>query len=207
MNLRASTKRTGSLFVSVLFFVFAFASYSLFVQPELAIIAELRGTLQSKMELLEQQRTVNEQVKNLLSRFKSVSNLESIVSMAIPVNEDFGALLHQLNTLAGSSGLTVAGIDFRSLSLPRSRRRTESQSAAIPETPTRGRVAMEVSLQGSYAALKSFLKLIETNVRILDVKNLSLAAVDQANIRDLFTYRVLIEGYFQVENNNSQQSL
>jgi Tfp pilus assembly protein PilO len=204
MNLRASTKRTGSLMMSVLFFVLAFASYSLFVRPELDKISELRGVLQSKMELLEQQRTVNEQVKNLLSRFKSVSNLESIVSMAIPVNEDFGALLHQLDILAGSSGLTVASIDFRSFNLPTSRLRTGDQADTIGVISERGRVAMEVSLQGSYSALKAFLKLIETNVRILDVKTLSLAAVDQTNASDLFTYKILVEGYFQADRNNSK---
>jgi Tfp pilus assembly protein PilO len=195
MALQSSTKRSGSLLISVFFFVLAFVSYATFVKPELDRIFELRGSLRSKTELLEQQRLVSDQVNSLIGRFKSIKNLEEIVSMAIPVREDLGLLLSQLDILSRSSGLGVQSINFQSLALPRGSR--NEGNLGINNLSERGTIQISLSLTGSYDSLKSFLKLIETNVRVLDVQTLGIAPAQRLVAEDIFEYKLTLNGYFQ----------
>jgi|GEM_PF-2824939 len=200
MFFQSSTKRAGSLLASVLFFILAFISYTIFVRPEVGFITDLRGELRSKTELLEQQKTVSNEVGSLLNRFKSVKNLEDIVSMAIPVDENFGTLVNEFNILSKSSGLNIENINFQSLSLDRSRVQKRG-AAAVEPLAGMGAVRMSLSLNGNYDSLKSFLGLLENNIRIINIQSLAISpASDQTLPKNSFKYKIDVNAYFQAKN-------
>jgi len=179
--MKPRTKRTISLLTSVLFLVSALAIYVNLVQPAYQDVQRLRGTLQAKTNLLARQKTIISQVQNLLAQFKSATQLQETVSLALPNNEASSALFHQIQAIARASNLTLDSIAFNLLSL---------KSGKL------GTIQTTLRLSGNYAGIKTFLNAIETNVRVMDLVNLKLEQSTKPN-QDLYGYTVALNAYYQ----------
>jgi len=52
-----------------------------------------------------------------------------------------------------------------------------------------------MTIEGGYENVKSFIKAIETNVRVATIKNFSLTAVPGAN--EIYSLNLMVEIYYQ----------
>ena|SRR3989344_3402287 len=191
--MKLSTKRTGSLLASVLFFILAFVIYINLVSPELDGLTALRGTLRFKTETLERQQTVNEQVKNLIAKFKSVKSLEETIALAIPPEEDIASLVNQVQAIAKSSGVSLSLIGFRITDATGAgRKATTTLSGVIGY----GAIRTTLKVSGTYQAIKSFLRLLETNVRVMDVNSFAFRSLSGSG-EGLYGVDITVSSYFQ----------
>jgi Tfp pilus assembly protein PilO len=198
MSLKPSSKRAFGFLIGFLFLIIALVSYNTLIKPEIDSIFAARGELRARTVVLEDQKRINEQVRSVLNRFNSIDALEDIVSMAIPVDEDLSALLNQLNVLSRTSGLRPESVSFRSLSLPESRSINRGTLSTNKAVSAKGIVEASLSLTGTYNSFKSFVRLLETNVRVIDLKTLSIAPVNRESAQDFYKYDLIVSAYFQV---------
>lgn len=186
-------KRTGSLIVSLVILVAAFVVYNSFVRGELDLISDLQGELAAKKEAVVDQRIVTEQVKNLITKFKSVEAIERTVSLSIPKSEDTAGLLRQINTITRANNLDSRVISFRVV--------PGSRSAGGTANPNV--VEMNIQFSGTYEQLKSFLNAIERNVRIMDVFSLKIGIPNF--VTDRIDADLVIVAYFAAPKNSVPQ--
>ena len=179
--MRASTKRTLSLLISVLFIIAALVVYVNLVRPEYRDIQELRGALAGKTSLLASQKTIISQVRNLLAQFKGAVQLQETVSLALPANEAAAAIFQQLQAIAKSSGLTIQAFGLNLLSL---------------KSDKLGTVQVTLKIFGNYAGIQSFLKSTETNVRVMDLVSFKIEQGGKSN-QDIYAYTVVLNTYYQ----------
>lgn len=183
--MRASTKRILSIVLAFIFFVATFVIYQNLIGPEGAIIREKGGLVNAKESLFESQRQAVEEVQSLISQFQNLRSIQESVSLAMPNSQETTRALSQLEAISRSSGVNIVSLDFEHL-------------AALPSNQPLikkiGVLQVNVGLTGSYSGLKNFVRLLETNVRVANVRELNFA-----RLQNDYGLNVVAEVYYQAE--------
>ena len=143
-------RQTIQLIISLLVFVglLVFLTSPTYQKLKLA-----QAELVRQQQELERTQNLVSVLDQLSSQFSSLSSDLEKVELSIPKKEDTPKLLVELPTLASQNGLVVSEIGFGD---PTKR---EGYSS----------IPIRLSAKGSYLNLKSFLKAVEQNLRLLDV--------------------------------------
>lgn len=107
------------------------------------------------------------------------------LSSFLPSSVDNVGLILNLNTLAARSGLALSNIDVLTNTA------ASAGSGAASANPV-GSVSLSLSAVGTYAALQTFLRGVETSERLLDVKELLVKGSDTG----AYTYQMKISIYW-----------
>jgi Tfp pilus assembly protein PilO len=196
--MKQSAKRLFSSLLSLAFVIGAFAVFFSLVQPEYAQFVELKAKVQSKQGLLSEQRKTIDEVKKVVATFDNAQNDRIQISLALPTSTLTAEALAQLNSIAVTKhALTAQTYNIsapQEVSTPETTRREPKGTASLvkPVSP----VLFQARLLGSYADIKGFLKDLETNVRIFDVKSISIQHAGKPN-QDLYNVEVRIAAYYQ----------
>ena len=180
-------KRLIGVSLSLTFFLGAIVMFFALVVPTSSEIQELRGERNALSGLLEGESSRIEAVRKLFEEYGSVTTLQNTLARALPANEDVPSVINQIQGIAKASGITINSIN---ISLP-------AIKAVKDETVIRplGEVQITVTLSGDYNAIKTYLRAIETNVRIMDVKRLDLQGGTESGP---LTYNIVVNAYYQL---------
>jgi len=164
---RTSTKRILSIGLSIVFLIGAVIIYSTLIRSEIKIIDEKRAEVASKTVLYDNQKNAVNQVSELISKYslktdKGMAKLQEIVSLAMPAGENIIGALRQIEAIGKSSGVDIKSLNF-SVSAPKSKTKSSF-------TKKMGTLNISISADGSYGILKNFLQLLETSLRVANVK-------------------------------------
>ncbi len=189
-DMKASTKRIISILLSAALLLGAIIAYSDMVVPQYDIVNELRGEYQSKVAALDNQRQIVNQVKTLLTEYRSIPDLRSVVSLALPTSEDTAGAFGQLYALAQETNLSIQQFGINNAQA--------SKAAASDKSLIRsvGTAQINIYVVGSYANFKTFLQGVEQNLRVMDLTSLKMQPVSKSN-QDLFFFNVSINTYYQ----------
>lgn len=183
--MRASTKRILSIILAFIFFVATFVVYQNLIGPEGAVIQEKAGLVRAKESLFENQQRAVEKVQSLIGQFQNLRSVQESVSLAMPDSQETTRALSQLEAISRSSGANIISLDFEQLAaLP-------SDQSLIKKI---GVLQINVGLTGSYSSLKNFVRLLETNVRVANVRELNFA-----RLQNDYGLNVITEVYYQAE--------
>ena len=189
--MKPSTKRVISILVALLFFVAALIFYSTFIKKEFAAIQKLRGEVAAKNQLLAEQQNAASQIKSLLQQYEGVSQLQKTISLVLPQDEDFPNIFSQFNAIAINSGVAIQMINIEVAPI---------QPPANSLVYGYGVLKFNIKVSGSYEAFKSFIQALETNIRVMDIKEIKLESVGspgQKSPSNIFTYNLVVEAYYQ----------
>lgn len=181
--MRASTKRILSIGIALVFFIGAVVVYQNLIGPEGAVIMEKRGIVTAKANLFEGQQQAVTEVQGLISQFQNLKSLQESVSLSMPDGQKTTLALSQIEAIARSSNVTIVSLDFRSLTA------RPSEQQLIKKL---GTLEVKLGLVGAYNDLKNFLRLLETNVRVANVKELNFARAQQD-----YNLNIMAEMYYQ----------
>ncbi len=110
-------------------------------------------------------RQKSEKLSEILSEAKTIeSNLEA-VQQALPAEDDVPALITQLEQLAKQSGVSVQHLGFGEGAEPSSEAEGAESRGEIKT------ISLTVVVDGSYGALQTFLRNLESTSRIVNVTN------------------------------------
>jgi|SRR3989344_6850662 len=188
--MKTSAKRFFSLIGSLALLVATIFVFSALLRPAYREINQLRGDLASRSELLENQLRIVGEIGNLLDQYQSLAGTKEAISLALPNQEDYPTLMNQINALARTSGLNLSGVGINLL--PYRQTATALEGSNVPVVSV---IQLNLTLRGSYQALKSFLGTLETNIRVMDLVSLSIAP-SQLGGQD-YSFSVVVNAYYQ----------
>ena len=188
--MRVSTKRILSILVGLAFLLGAFGVYISLIRGAVTSVETTRGLLASKESLLANQERAVSQVKGLIDEFKNFAELQGTVDQAIPNGPGVIQALRQIEAIGRTSNTIITDLDF---STPAPSTRTVVSGVSVVKKLRTLEVKARVA--GSYEGLKQFAKLLETGVRVADVKRLSYAPAGGSGSSD--TVSVEVTMYYQ----------
>ena len=188
--MKATTKRALSLIISGFLLIFSLVIYASLIRPKYSEIQELRGTLASKISLLNEEQSSIDQVSNLIAQYQGAAKLEDSLSLALPQEESLPSLIAQLNTFAAISGLGIQSVDINYL---------PAKPSPLKLSSAKKVAALRLTMRsaGTYSGIKQFLQNMEKNIRIMDLAELKMEAVKPG--QDLFNYSIIIDTYYQIK--------
>lgn len=171
--MKPSAKRSLSLLLTAVLLIGALIFYTNILKPEYNRIQTLRGELAAKKVLFDDRKVIIDRVKDLLTNYQSAMKLQKDISLALPFTADTAPLFNQIFSHGRNSGLQLQSLGFNQIP---------------PNQDGLGVVQMTLNLRGSYPSLKTFLQLVETNTRVMDVSRLTITGD---------TYNLTINAYYQ----------
>lgn len=184
---------------SLLMVVIGLIIYFDFTQPIYNEAQDIKAKERSQEVFVQNQQSSIKQVQGLFSSFQSQSQLEQVVSLALPADPDVAGAIAQLNGLANNNRLSPESFNVSLVgakSDSSSVKAKNSSSSAVQVNPL-GTVKFSVKMTGTYEDFKNFLKNIETNIRIFDVNTLSVQPAGKSN-QDLYNFNIVATAYYQV---------
>lgn len=148
------------------------------------VISDKKNELQETKDLIAKMKELDEKYKQL-----EADGYIKKIDFALPEEEDLPSLIVNLEALASQNGMILEEADFGSQvsSMPKIGTATAPQPYNIFQ--------MRLSLAGSYLAFKNFLKALEENLRLMDVKSVSLSPKEE--IENYFKFDVAVETYYR----------
>ncbi len=167
-------KESQSKFYSVLAISVLFAG-ALFifvemVMPDVDEIKILRGQRDSSIIAYNNTLSNVDHIKKLKAAYDSLSGARASLNSFIPSSDDTSDLVNQLNGLAKLNNLSVASINFKN-EVPE----LPPGETAAPIPAPNGTVAATMRLSGYYENIKTFIAMIETNIRLIDTVSISIS--------------------------------
>jgi len=158
--------------------------YGTLIQPEIQAANKLQSLVASKTDLYNNQKTAVTQVTSLISQFQTAAKLQQTVGLAVPIGPNTTQALNQWQAIAAASQ-----VNLQSLNIQPDQSQTQKKSAQ-PLVKQLSSIPTDVNALGSYASLKQFLNLIETNARVMNVSSFDFRSVStgQAGIGNSLTY-------------------
>ncbi len=192
--MKQSTKRLFSVLFSLFLIGGAFLLFSNFIRPAYQEAQKIKGDVQARQQFVLQQQEVVRKVQQLVSSYNNEADLRNLVSLTLPLERDVSGALTQLGGLvqdqtlgAQSFAITPQQNDAPTAIAP--------PSGSILNRPL-GTLLFQFSFSGSYDNLKSFLEKLESNVRIFDVRTLSLVPVGKST-QDIYKVDLTVVTYYQ----------
>ena len=196
--MKQTTKRFLSMMGGLILLVSALVVYFEFITPVYSEVQEIKSKqIGSSRFLLDEQETI-EKVRDLISSYQGQVKVQEVVSMALPSEEeDAPGALAQIYGLSKNSGLAmqsaaISSADAQSVS-------DADKSAAFSLQKPIGQVSFNLRLNGSYADLKGFLSLLETNIRVFDLVSISVqqSGLGEDAPKDFYGYNMTVVAYYQ----------
>lgn len=164
--MRSSTKRLISMLISGILLLGTAVFIPSIIGPAVENINEKRSELRSKETFLQERTEVVEAVDRLVTQLvENLSDLQMSIDTAIPSEEDLKNIINQLDGMLARSNSSLSSVTV-----------SEARSADLisPQTQGLGFMDMEINLSGNYSDIKDFVGLIETNLRLFEVVELSV---------------------------------
>ena len=194
--MKQNTKRLYSMIFALLFLVAALIVYFDMLAPAYADLQTAKGNEISEQNLLSNEQQIAQEFQGLLTTYKGDGAQVQAVSVALPVGPDVANALAQIYGIAGSNNVSV-----QNLSISTNQGQTASGSSGQGGiVKPAGTLSFSLSLTGSYENFKNFLRALESNIRIFDVKQVSFQAANTSGgkgVADLFTYNLSVDTYYQ----------
>lgn len=184
------------MFAVVLVFAALFLYFTQ-IQPAYSEIQGIRSQIYSGNDFLENETAVVARLKETLKKYENDPSVEQAVSAAIPAKEDDAAAAHELTALAVSSGLGIQSVNALTASVEsvkQSQTSADSQNKFVLRPL--GVSSFQMKLVGSYANFRSFLDKLETNIRIMDIKNITVEELGKPT-QDQYLFTATVATYFQ----------
>ncbi len=184
-----------SAFVSLALIIFLLGAYFLLILPK------YQGTLAMVQANIETQQLIYQNSAKKLANLKALAEVYKKVSptdlqkfnSVLPDAYVRERLFGELEELAGQGGWMINKIAIAPPDDPTKAAAPVDPTANVPGSNIKdkklGRISLEISLTAiDYAGLKSFLKIIETNLRLFDVTSVSFSPSDSMASLVLTTY-------------------
>lgn len=197
--MKQSSKRLLSMLLAVVLVFGAFFLYFTEIQPAYSDIQGIRSQIYGGQDFLNNETAVVQKLQDTLQKYENDPTVQQSVSAAIPAKEDDAAAAHELTALAVSSGLGIQSVNALTSSVEtvKTSQTTANSQNKFVLRPL-GVSSFQLKLVGNYASLRNFLDNVETNIRIMDIKSITVEELGKPN-QDQYLFTVTVATYFQTQ--------
>jgi Tfp pilus assembly protein PilO len=157
-----------------------------YIRPDLAEVRNIRSEQAVVADAISNAREVIRKRDELLGRYNSISSADiDKIRKFLPAGSAITELLIDVDELADSAGVHVQSISFQ-------------ESIAPAEDLSSDMRALQLSLAvvGQYDDFRSFLSLLESNLRLIDVVTISLNGGENSG-SDGMSFSLELQAYYQ----------
>jgi Tfp pilus assembly protein PilO len=192
--MRQSSKRIASSLAALGCLVVALVVYFSFVVPLYHEIKAKRVDQASRVAQVENQKAIVAEVKKLIATYQAGGDLQTLVSSALPLDPNLSEALTQIYGIAQANNVNPRAFAITPDPVVQSTTRNAvRQQVLVKEI---GSTSIRLDMTGTYQDIKNFLKNVETNIRIFDVKSMTLQPALKPN-QNSYTATVVIVAYYQ----------
>jgi len=182
--------------------ILIFAAIVVFLNvPGVQKILDTRKQIDSRKQALIEEQELIVKVENLVKLYED--NKESVdkINYIIPSGEDIPNLIVQLEALAFEQGLVLGKIEMTPRETGQERGGDTQQ-----EKPAEGYKALtiNISVMGTYTAIKNYLLAVEENMRLMDINSLNFSSKSGAEEGEeispetqIFDFNLTMTTYYQ----------
>ena len=206
--MKQTTKRFTSMIIGLIFFVSSLIIYFEFIQTAYEDAQAIKAKFYAQQKFLSDEKETIDQVEKLIGSFQGQTQIEQAISAALPIGEDLAGAIAQLSGLSQNSSLVIKSISASVLPpLAQANKPgvgAQANFQASLQKPV-GTATFQLKLAGSYEGFKNFISFLETNIRIFDLKSLSIQATGQSSQgktaaqQNFFEYEVSVVTYYQTK--------
>lgn len=137
------------------------------LKPLFLEVTELNQQVANKTEEHKAQQQKLEDLKILEENYNKIKEEAKVVDIALPTEKKFEELISQIENIASITGLYfVSFIPTTSL--------TQDQATISQEKTNYKTISFNCTLSGTFSGLKKALKMIEENLRLIDVNSIQI---------------------------------
>ncbi len=191
--MRASTKRILSIMMSAILLIAVVVVYVKLIQPVYSDVQKLRGEIQARQNLLQDQSQAVTQVQNLISQLQNqnITQFQEQISLVLPTSESVPQALSQYQAIAQASGLSIQSVGLNYLAI-------KPAATDINLAKGIGTDRFKLKVLGPYEAIKTFFQTIETNVRLTDLVSFKISRTGQPG-QNLYLNEIVVDSYYQAK--------
>lgn len=159
---------------------------------------EIKAQTIARQNFVDGQKAAISQVQKLIDSYKGEGQLQDVVSSILPMSEDLAGAFSQVGGLVQNNRLlmqvTTVSVSAEDSVYGKNAGGAPGRQLARPFKP----VNFQVKAVGTYEDFKSFLKNLETNIRIFDANRIDIQPAGKPN-QDIYTYDITITTYYQAQ--------
>jgi len=185
--MKPSAKRLYGILLSLLIIIVSIVGYSSLLVPAYEDIQDLRGERESLSELAQKESESVAVVKNLIKEYSSTSVLADTLSITLPEEQEIASAVNQIRGIAASNDMLMTSFSLKPLSVD-----ARAIDDIVKPVAT---LRMNIELIGDYLSLQEYLRALETNVRLMDIKSIT---VNGGGSDGPYEYQVEVDTYYQI---------
>lgn len=181
---------------SIIVIIISLATFVLFVRPQYSDIKEMEQQSSELDGVLDNARKLQRLRDDLLQKQQEITSSDiSRLGKLIPENSDNVKLILEFQKIAEQYGLQI---ETASSTKDDEEGVGGGQNIDI-DTKDYGIITIDFTLSGGYSEFISFLGSIEENLRLADVRNMSLSSSSGAGV-GTYSYSLTIDTYWLKDN-------
>lgn len=192
-----SPKKNITILILVIVLV---AILFLLALPAYNNVALLKGEIKKHQEFLKEKEELTAKVNQLKQIYESRKDEINKVFYVLPPGSDIPNLIVQLEALTSENGLILERLNFIKQAKTAQSVETEDKSSLAGQAMEKSYKTLGISLSvsGSYQSFNSFLKALEFNARLMDIKSIDFSSAKTEEAQgSIFTFDISVEAYYQ----------
>lgn len=179
------------MLLALTFIIGAFMIFFNFIIPTYENIKVIRSEQVGREQAIDGYRAAISKVRKLIDEYQGETDLQESISASFPLSPNLSSAIAQLGGLADQNKISIL-----SLSISESDGGGRGAQKITPFSKPVNVLSFNLRLEGSYQNLKQFTKNLETNIRIFDVKDISIQPAISSS-RDLYNVNLRVDTYYQ----------
>ncbi|MBU2564304.1 type 4a pilus biogenesis protein PilO [Patescibacteria group bacterium] len=159
--------------------------------PGVQDVLDLRKQIEQEKEKFISKQELTDKILKLINEYNDSQETINQVDNIFPDEEDIPELITQIEFLAFEGGLILENIDVSSF-----KNIAESKAEIVRGQEQKEEdfniVSIKIKLIGTYSSFKNFLKLVENNIRLIDIDS-----VEFVSESSFFEFNLSLKAYFQ----------
>lgn len=156
--------------------------------PVYSKFAFLNGEIKRQEQLLKDKQEVIAKANQLKEDYDTYKDELKKVSYALPSGKEIPNLIVQLEALVSENGLVLESLNF----VEEAKKTKGETELSMPYKS----LGVSLSTIGTYESFESFLKALELNIRLMDIKLISFSS-GKSEVEGVFTFSVDLIVYYQ----------
>lgn len=190
--MKSSTKRILSILTAVLMIVASLFIYSSLIRPVHSEIKDLRTETNSRLDVINKNKTSIAQVQKLLSEYQNIAKAQEVIFSIVPLEENIPLIINQIFGLVDINRLSIESVTIKKLAIKPSVRQKFVKGV--------GTLRFDLRLAGNYENFKMFIQNMETNANLLDLNDLKIETDAKTKLGgENFLYTMNIDSYYQTQ--------
>ncbi len=204
--MKPSLKRMISAVISLVLVIAAVIIFVNYIKPEYAILEQNKATVLAQNAEIETKNSVDQLISGQGKEYENGSSYRKAFAIVLPLTPAVDAALFQLSGLAGQNDISLMSLSVSEVApvVSESARRNPNSLESMVSKPRT--VSFTIAAMGAYDDFKNFLRNIEQNVRIFDVKEVSIqpaisnvvpAGTKGQTQTPIYNYSLTVQTYYQ----------